>query len=195
MRAYYNEFDPYAAQWLENLIAAGHLPQGDVDRRDMRTTSYDEIRGYTQYHWFAGIGGWPLALRLAGWPDDEPVWTGSCPCQPYSAAGQKKADADKRNMWPCFRAFIQIFRPATVFGEQVASKLGREWLSGVRLDLEALGYAVGAADLCAAGSGEKTQGRLGFEDNSFEWRKIVVGAPHIRQRVWWVAAADRDWET
>ena len=33
MTAYYNEIDPYAAQWLRNLIAAGHLPAGDVDER------------------------------------------------------------------------------------------------------------------------------------------------------------------
>ena len=30
MAAYYNEFDPYAAQWLRNLIAAGLIAPGDV---------------------------------------------------------------------------------------------------------------------------------------------------------------------
>ena len=28
MSAYYNEFDPYAAQWLRNLIEAGHIAPG-----------------------------------------------------------------------------------------------------------------------------------------------------------------------
>src|SRR5262249_32123158 len=116
-------------------------------------------------HFFAGIGGWPCALRLAGWPDERPVWTGSCPCQPFSAAGERAGADDPRHLWPVWRALIPASQPATIFGEQVASHLGRDWLAAVRTDLEAMGYAVGAADLCAAG----------------------VGAPHIRQRLFWVA--------
>ena len=165
--AYYNEIDPYPAQWLRNLIAVGHIPAGDVDERDIREVQPDDLRGYGQCHFFAGIAGWPYALRLAGWPDDEPVWTGSCPCQPLSSAGQRKGHADERHLWPAFHALIAECKPATVFGEQVASKDGREWLAGVRADLEHLGYAVGSADMPAAG----------------------VGAPHIRQRLWWVADA------
>jgi DNA (cytosine-5)-methyltransferase 1 len=34
-RAYYNEIDPFAAQWLRNLIDAGHIAPGDVDERDI----------------------------------------------------------------------------------------------------------------------------------------------------------------
>jgi DNA (cytosine-5)-methyltransferase 1 len=165
MSAYYNEIDPFAARWLRNLIAAGHITPGDVDERSIADVQPDDLKGYTQCHFFAGIGGWSYALRLAGWPDDEPVWTGSCPCQPLSSAGQRKGHVDERHLWPAFYRLIAECAPAIVFGEQVASKLGREWLSGVRSDLEALGFAVGAADLCAAG----------------------VGAPHIRQRLWWGA--------
>src|SRR5690606_7095990 len=128
-----------------------------------------DLVGYTQYHFFAGIGGWPYALRLAGWPDDWPVWTGSCPCQPYSQAGSRKGDDDPRALWWAWRWLIDQHRPTVIFGEQVASKAGREWLAGVRADLESMGYAVGAADLPAAG----------------------VCAPHIRQRRWWVA--DTEW--
>ena len=167
MSAYYNEFDPYAAQWLRNLIVAGHLPAGDVDDRSITEVSPDDLRPYTQAHFFAGIGGWPLALRLAGWPDDKPVWTGSCPCQPLSSAGQRKGHADERHLWPAFHGLISECKPPVVFGEQVASADGREWFAAVRADLETVGYACGAADLCAAG----------------------VGAPHIRQRLWWVADA------
>lgn len=167
MIAYYNEIDPFCAQWLRNLIAAGHLPPGDVDERDIREVQGDDVRGYREAHFFAGIGGWPYALRLAGWPSDRPVWTGSCPCQPLSSAGRRQGHADERHLWPAFHRLIAECRPATVLGEQVASKDGREWFAGVRADLEALGYACGAADLCAAG----------------------VGAPHIRQRLFWVADA------
>ena len=37
MTAYYNEHEPYAAQWLRNLIAAGQIAPGDVDARDRCT--------------------------------------------------------------------------------------------------------------------------------------------------------------
>ena len=162
---YYNDNDPNAAAWLRELMAAGLIPEGDVDERSIEDVRPDELVGYTQCHFFAGIGGWPYALRLAGWPDDWPVWTGSCPCQPYSQAGARGGDDDPRALWWAWRWLIDQCRPPVVFGEQVASADGRRWLAGVRSDLESMGYAVGAADLPAAG----------------------VGAPHIRQRLWWVA--------
>src|SRR5215472_15498904 len=137
MTAYYNEIDPFAAQWLRNLILAGHLPRGDVDTRSIKDVSPDDVRGYTHCHFFAGIGGWPYALQLAGWPDDAPVWTGSCPCQPFSCAGKRRGKKDARHLWPQFRRLIAERHPAIVFGEQVASKAGRLWLAGIRADLEA----------------------------------------------------------
>jgi site-specific DNA-cytosine methylase len=162
---YYNDNDSFSVKWLKALIAEGLIPKGDVDDRSITEIKPSELDGYTQCHFFAGIGGWPYALRLSGWPEDRPVFTGSCPCQPFSVAGQGKGIEDERHLWPAFRWLIAQKRPATIFGEQVASSDGREWLSGVRLDLETMGYEVGAADLCAAG----------------------VGAPHIRQRLFWVA--------
>ena len=164
MTVYYNEIEPYAAEWLRNLIKAGEIPPGDVDERDIRDVTPRELMGYTQCHFFAGIGGWAYALRLAGWPDDRPVWTGSCPCQSFSAAGRGKGGADERHLWPYWFHLIRVCKPPVVFGEQVASKLALSWLDLVCDDLEAEGYAVGTADLCAAG----------------------VGAPHIRQRLWFV---------
>jgi DNA (cytosine-5)-methyltransferase 1 len=170
MTAYYNENDPYAAQWLRNLVAAGHIAAGDVDDRSITDVRPDDLVGYTQCHFFAGIGGWSYALRLAGWRfDGQVTWTGSCPCQPLSSAGLRKGHADERHLWPAFYRLISECSPAIVFGEQVASADGREWFAGVRADLEALGYACGAADLCAAG----------------------VSAPHIRQRLYWVGISDR----
>jgi DNA (cytosine-5)-methyltransferase 1 len=168
-RAYYNEHDPFAAAWLRELIKAGHIAPGDVDERSIEDVTPNDLAGYTQCHFFAGIGVWSYALRQAGWTDDRPVWTGSCPCQPFSAAGKGGGFADERHLWPAFHWLIQQCQPGTVFGEQVASKDGLAWLDLVQADLEATGYAVGAADICAAG----------------------FGAPHIRQRMYWVANADR----
>jgi hypothetical protein len=111
VKAYYNEIDPYAAQWLRNLVAAGHIAPGDVDERSIVDVQPDDLRGYTQCHFFAGIGGWSYALRLAGWPDDRPAWTGSCPCQPFSAAGKQRGSEDERHLWPAFFRLISECRP------------------------------------------------------------------------------------
>ena len=165
MSVYYNENDPQCAAWLRELINSGELPGGDVDERSIENVAPTDLDGYEQCHFFAGIGGWPLALQWAGWSG--PVWTGSCPCQPFSAAGRHGGVDDPRHLWPAWRWLIDQCRPPTVFGEQVASKAGREWLAGVFTDLEAMAYAAAGADLCAAG----------------------VGAPQIRQRLWWVADA------
>lgn len=162
---YYNEFDPQAAQWLRNLIAAGLIPAGDVDERSIEDVIPNELRGYTQCHFFAGIAGWSLALDLAGWPRDRPVWTGSCPCQPFSSAGKGDGFADQRHLWPAWFHLIRQCKPNVVFGEQVASSIRHGWLDLVSADLEAEGYAVGASVLGAHS----------------------VGAPHIRQRLYWMA--------
>ena len=165
--AYYNEIDPYAADWLRNLIAAGHIAPGDVDERSIEDVHPDDLRSYTQCHFFAGIGVWSYALRRAGWPDDRPVWTGSCPCQPFSAAGKGTAFDDERHLWPAWHWLIQECRPPIVFGEQVASKDAEPWLDLVSTDLEALAFAVAA---CAFPSAS-------------------IGAPHIRDRTYFLAHA------
>lgn len=167
MTAYYNEFDPAAAAWLRELIKAGHIAPGVVDERSIEDVLPSDLRGFTQCHFFAGIGVWSYALRQAGWSDDRPVWTGSCPCQPFSAAGKGSGFDDERHLWPAFHHLIEQCRPAIVLGEQVASKDGLAWLDLVQTDLEGAGYACGAVDTCAAG----------------------FGAPHIRQRLYWVGYA------
>ena len=167
MTAYYNEIEPYAAQWLRNLIAAGHIAPGDVDERSIEDVHPDDLKPYTQCHFFAGVGVWSYALRAAGWPDDRPVWTGSCPCQPFSQAGQGAGFADERHLWPAFFHLIEQRRPATVFGEQVASKDAEPWLDALQADMEAVGYAIGAVPFPSAS----------------------VGAPHIRDRLYWMAHA------
>jgi DNA (cytosine-5)-methyltransferase 1 len=168
MAAYYNEIDPYAAQWLRNLIAAGLIAPGDVDERSIEDVRPDELKRYTQCHFFAGVGVWSHALRLAGWPDDEPVWTGSCPCQPFSAAGKGLGFADERHLWPLWHWLIGECRPPVVFGEQVASSAVESWIDLVQADLEGLDYAYGCVPFPSAS----------------------VSAPHIRDRNFWLAYAN-----
>ncbi|HBQ8567165.1 TPA: DNA cytosine methyltransferase [Klebsiella pneumoniae] len=163
--AYYNEIDPFAAQWLRNLIAAGHIAPGEVDERSIEDVTPDDLRGFTQCHFFAGIGVWSHSLRLAGWPDDRPVWTGSCPCQPFSAAGKGDGFTDERHLWPHFFHLISERRPQHVFGEQVAARNANVWFDLVQADLEGVGYAFGLVPFTSAG----------------------IGAPHIRERAYWVA--------
>ena len=165
MAAYYNEIDPYAADWLRNLIKSGHIADGVVDERSISDVRPNELQEFTQCHFFAGIGIWSHALRSAGWADDRPVWTGSCPCQPFSQSGTRKGVLDERHLWPHWHHLIAECRPSTIFGEQVASKDGLGWLDLVQADMEGEDYAFGAFDMCSAG----------------------FGAPHIRQRLWFVA--------
>ena len=167
MAAYYNENDAYAAQWLRNLVRANLIAPGDVDERSIVDVRADDLRNYAQCHFFAGIGGWSLALRLAGWPDDRPVWTGSCPCQPFSLAGHQKGQDDSRHLWPVWLDLIRECRPPIIFGEQVASAIAQGWLDEVAIDLEGQDYAVAAAVLPAC----------------------AIDALHRRDRLWFVADA------
>lgn len=164
---YYNDNDRYCCDILRARIADGNLPRGFVDEKDISEVSVEGIKKYAQAHFFAGVGGWPYAVELSDWPADEPIWTASCPCQPISGAGNRRGEKDSRHLWPALYRLISKHKPNALFGEQVASGDGSEWLDGVSLDLEEIGYRVGTIDLPAAGD----------------------GAPIIRQRLWWVASA------
>ena len=162
---YYNEFDKNAAQWIRNLSEAGVISQGVVDERSIKEVQPKDLAGYDRCHFFAGIAGWEEALRLAGWPQGREIWTGSCPCQSFSAAGKSKGKKDPRHLWPDFFRLIRKCRPGTVCGEQVEGAVKHGWLDGVQRDLEREGYAFWPVVLGAHSA----------------------SAPHIRQRIYWVA--------
>jgi DNA (cytosine-5)-methyltransferase 1 len=154
---------------------------------------------------FSGIGGFDLAAEWMGWTNvlhcerdlfcqhvlkyhfpnaktyndvktfDGTEWrgrvdilTGGFPCQPYSSAGKRLGKDDERHLWPEMCRIISEITPTYVVGENVRGLLN--WNGGVVFeevcaDLEAMGYEVWTGILPAAG----------------------VGAPHRRDRVWWVA--------
>ena len=162
---YYNEWDSFAAAWLKELIKDGLIPDGEVDSRSIADVEPSDLKGFTQCHFFAGIGGWSRALQLAGWSSDRPVWTGSPPCQPFSTAGKQSGKDDLRHLWPVFFNLIRECRPPTIFGEQVASAIRFGWLDDLQRDLEGEDYAA-AAFVLSGGS---------------------VSAPHKRDRLFFVA--------
>jgi DNA (cytosine-5)-methyltransferase 1 len=162
---YYNEWDSFAAAWLKELIKDGLIPDGEVDSRSIADVEPSDLKGFTQCHFFAGIGGWSRALQLAGWSSDRPVWTGSPPCQSFSTAGKGKGKDDERHLWPVFFNLIRECQPPTVFGEQVAAAIRFGWLDDLQIDFEKEGYAAGAFVL-PSGS---------------------IGAPHKRDRLFFVA--------
>ena len=175
---YYNDNDPLVCAWVRQLMFDGLIPYGVVDSRSILDVKPADLEGFTQCHFFCGIAGWAQALKLAGWLATRPVWTGSPPCQPFSAAGKLEGKDDVRHLAPHFISLVAACRPPVLFGEQVASAgvFGKSakrvrgapewaWLDDLSDRLEAAHYAVGASDIPAAG----------------------VGAPHIRQRTFFGA--------
>lgn len=162
---YYNEWDPQAAAWLRELISERLIPRGLVDERSITEVKAEDLEGFTQCHFFAGIGGWPLALQLAGVDHRMPLWTGSPPCQPFSAAGKQLGQFDPRHLAPVFLDLISQCHPPVLFGEQVAPAIAKSWMCDLQAHLEGEDYAVGFAVLPACG----------------------VGAPHKRDRLFFGA--------
>lgn len=169
---YYNDFDKGAAAWLRELIKAGLIPNGYVDDRSITDVTPSDLEGFTQCHFFAGIGGWSYALQLAGIPASARLWTGSPPCQPFSVAGKQLGQLDERHLAPTFMRLVAQCRPAILFGEQVAAAIGKHWLDDLFTELEREGYACGAAVLPAAS----------------------VGSPHKRDRLFFGAVGDANCE-
>ena len=169
-KVYYNEIEPFACHWLEHLMADGFIAEGHIDNRSIRDIQPEELEGYTQCHFFAGIGVWSYALRQAGWSDDRPIWTGSCPCQPFSQAGLHKGDQDDRHLWPDFHRLIKECRPSTIIGEMVSGKGGFQFIDLLQSSLEKENYSATAVGLGAHSVG--TTHSQGF---------------HKRQRLYWVA--------
>ena len=157
---------------------------------------------------FSGIGGFDLAAEWMGWenvfhcewnpfgqrvlkhywPNAETftditktdftkyygtvdIITGGFPCQPYSSAGKRLGKEDERHLWPEMLRAIREVSLSFVVGENVRGLTN--WNGGLVFDevcaeLESIGYKVAPVIIPACG----------------------VGAPHRRERVWFVAYSD-----
>lgn len=96
------------------------------------------------------------------------ILTGGFPCQPYSMAGKRKGKEDERHLWPQMLRAIREIQPRWIVGENVYGLVN--WSKGlvfheVQADLEAAGYEV----------------------QPFLLPAVSVGAPHRRDRIWFVA--------
>jgi len=167
-KTYYNEFDKKKCAALKTLIEDGHISKGDIDDRPIKEVMPDDVRNYERCHFFAGIGLWDYALDLARWEKGRRVWTGSCPCQPFSIAGRQKGKKDDRHLWPEWFRLIEECQPSVIFGEQVKDAITKGWLDDVYQGLEENNYAVGSIVMPAS----------------------AIGAPHRRERLWFVGYRD-----
>ena len=159
--AYYNDIEPFPCQVLRARIADGRLPGGTVDQRSICDIKPDEIPIGTQVHLFAGIGGFALAARLAGLPDDFDIWTGGFPCQDISYAGKGAGLSGSRS--GLFFEIVRLLRgvrqrPAWLLLENVPAikKRGIDW---VLSELEGLGYTCWSS-VVGAGAVGSSQNRL-----------------------------------
>lgn len=165
---FYNDNDLKACAWTSALVENGLIAPGDVVCKSILDITPEDLDDrYTQLHFFNGVSGWPRALDLAGFPRGRHIWTASLPCQPWSVAGSKKAQKDERHLWPTFFELVKARRPVLVIGEQVRNAIGFGWTDGIFEDLEGQNYTCGQIVLGAHS----------------------VGAPHVRQRLYWVAIA------
>ena len=122
------------------------------------------------------------------------ILTGGFPCQPFSLAGQRKGADDNRYLWPHMLRAIREIRPAWVIGENVAGILtmvqpGKETEVGSQTSLFGednrkrilLRQEYVVETIC------KDLERERYSVQPLLIPACAVGAPHRRDRVWFVA--------
>ena len=111
---------------------------------------------------------WPdiKTFPWAAFRDRVDILTGGYPCQPFSAAGQRKGKQDPRHLWPFIADGIRLLKPKCCFFENVEGHISLG-LSDVIEDLAGMGYRT-------------TWGIFSASE---------CGAPHQRKRVFIMAVA------
>ena len=84
---------------------------------------------------------WPdlKTFPWAAFRDRVDILTGGYPCQPFSAAGQRRGKDDPRHLWPYIADGIRLLRPRCCFFENVEGHISLG-LSDVIEDLAGMGY-------------------------------------------------------
>ena len=95
------------------------------------------------------------------------VICGGYPCQPFSVAGRQGGEDDPRHLWPEYFRLVRELRPHYAIGENVGGHL-RLGLDTVLEDLDSENYTV----------------------RCFSVEAASLGAPHRRERIFWIAVAD-----
>ena len=154
---------------------------------------------------FSGIGGFDLAAEWMGWqnifqveieeycqrllaqnfPNVErhrdirefdgkqyagriDIISGGFPCQPFSQAGKRQGKEDPRHLWPQMLRIISEIEPRWVLGENVSGIFS--WSGGLVFDEI-------QSDLAD----------IGYETIPVRIPAVAVGAPHRRDRWWFIA--------
>lgn len=131
------------------------------------------------------------------WRGRVSVLTAGFPCQPFSLAGKRKGADDDRYLWPETIRVIKEVRPAWFVGENVFG-IASMVLPGEEADMGSTG------DIFEEGNLYRTEQRYvidriceDIEDAGYSVQPVVipacaVGAPHRRDRVWFVARREDD---
>jgi len=113
---------------------------------ELKIVSFCEIDKFCQKVLNKNFPGVPIhddvkTLDALKWREQIDLLTGGFPCQPFSCAGKRRAQADDRYLWPKMFRVISECLPRWIVGENVANivKLG---LDTVLSDLEGIGYTV-----------------------------------------------------
>ena len=128
------------------------------------------------------------------WRGQVDILTGGFPCQPFSLAGQRRGADDDRYLWPQMLRAVREIQPAWVVGENVAGILtmvqpGREALVASQPALfgEADRKRVLLRQEYTIETICRSLEREGYAVQPFVIPACAVGAPHRRDRVWFVA--------
>ena len=127
------------------------------------------------------------------WRGKIDILTGGFPCQPFSCAGKRKGADDDRYLWPEMLRAIREIQPSWVVGENVAgiltmvqpgseSQVGSEAsLFGEDNEIWERRQQYVVETVC------QDLEREGYSVQPFVIPACAVGAPHRRDRVWFVA--------
>lgn len=132
------------------------------------------------------------------WRGKVNVLTGGFPCQPFSVAGQRKGQEDDRYLWPEMLRAIREIRPTWVIGENVAGILSMVQ-PGSEVTVESQASLFDKADKETILEQEyvieticRDLEREGYTVQPILIPACGVGAPHKRDRVWFIASDRSD---